>query len=133
MFIARAIQNEDLEEIYQLSLLASFINLPSDRNILKRKIESSVRAFARPSPKLADNFYIFVLEDTKEKRIVGTSMIHAQHGTEHEPHYYLRVSQENKFSKSLNTGFIHGTLKLGHETNGPTEIGGLVIHPDYRN
>ncbi len=133
MFIVRAIQNDDLDEIYELSLLASFINLPSDKNILKRKIESSVRSFTSPSQKLADNFYIFVLEDTTNKRIAGTSMIHAQHGTEHEPHYYLRVSQENKFSKSLNTGFIHGTLKLGHETNGPTEIGGLVIHPDYRN
>ena len=56
----------------------------------------------------------------------------AQHGTEDEPHYYFAVSQENKFSKSLNTGFIHGTLKLGLDTNGPTEIGGLVLDPDYR-
>ena len=42
------------------------------------------------------------------------------------------VSNENKYSKTINTGFVHGTLKLGLDTNGPTEIGGLVLHPDYR-
>ena len=31
-----------------------------------------------------------------------------------------------------NIGFIHGTLKLGVDTDGPTEIGGLILHPDYR-
>ena len=59
-------------------------------------------------------------------------MIHAQHGTNDEPHYYFTVSNENKFSKTLNTGFIHGTLKLGLDTNGPTEIGGLILHHDFR-
>jgi arginine N-succinyltransferase len=63
---------------------------------------------------------------------MGVSMIHAQHGTEEEPHFYLKVGQEHKFSQTINTGFIHGTLKLGLETNGPTEIGGLVLNPDYR-
>jgi len=59
-------------------------------------------------------------------------MIHAQHGTEEEPHFFLTVGQEKKFSETINTGFIHGTLKLGLETNGPTEIGGLILHPDFR-
>lgn len=133
MYIVREVCKDDLEDLYELSTLASFINLPSDKNLLSKKIEKSIKSFQKPSPKLADNFYIFVLCDLKDNKIIGTSMIHAQHGTEVEPHFYLRVSQENKFSKSLNTGFIHGTLKLGHETNGPTEIGGLVLNPQYRN
>jgi arginine N-succinyltransferase len=59
-------------------------------------------------------------------------MIHAQHGTENEPHFYLSVGQEAKFSQTINTGFVHGTLKLGLDTNGPTEIGGLILNPDFR-
>jgi arginine N-succinyltransferase len=59
-------------------------------------------------------------------------MIHAQHGTDHEPHFFLTVGQESKFSQTINTGFVHGTLKLGLDTNGPTEIGGLILDPDYR-
>jgi arginine N-succinyltransferase len=59
-------------------------------------------------------------------------MIHAQHGTEDEPHFYLTVGQESKFSQTINTGFVHGTLKLGLDFNGPTEIGGLILDPEFR-
>ena len=132
MYILRAASMEDLDDLYELSQLMLFINLPPDRNIIESKIESSIQAFTKPSKRLWENHYLFVLEDKVKGKIIGTSMIHAQHGTEDEPHYYFTVSQENKFSKSLNTGFIHGTLKLGLETNGPTEIGGLILHPDFR-
>lgn len=132
MFILRSANINDLDDLYELSQLMLFINLPPDKDIIKSKIESSIRAFTKPSKKLWENHYLFVLEDLKTNRIIGTSMIHSQHGTEDEPHYFFTVSQENKFSRSLNTGFIHGTLKLGLETNGPTEIGGLILDPEFR-
>jgi len=109
-----------------------FINLPQDEELIKTKIESSMRSFNNPSSKLSENYYIFVLEDTTAGEILGVSMIHAQHGTEEEPHFYLTVGQESKFSQTINTGFVHGTLKLGLETDGPTEIGGLILNPEYR-
>lgn len=132
MFLMRNVIESDLEDLFELSSKVVFINLPHDRRIIKDKIAKSIRSFSSPSPKLEDNYYIFVLEDTDVNRVIGVSMIHAQHGTEKEPHFFLRVSHENKFSKTINTGFVHGTLKLGLDTNGPTEIGGLVLHPDYR-
>lgn len=132
MYILRAASLDDLDDLFDLSQLMLFINLPPDKEIIKTKIESSIRAFTKPSRRLWENHYLFVLEDTKAQRIIGTSMIHAQHGTEDEPHYFFTVGQENKFSNSLNTGFIHGTLKLGLDTNGPTEIGGLILDPDFR-
>ena len=61
-----------------------------------------------------------------------SSMIHGKHGTPQEPHYYLTVGKIERFSSSINTGFLHGTLKLGSETNGYSEIGGLVIRKEYR-
>jgi arginine N-succinyltransferase len=128
----RSASLDDLNDLFELSQLMLFINLPPDKNIIESKIESSIQAFTKPSKKLWENHYLFVLEDRLTGKIIGTSMIHAQHGTEDEPHYFFTVSQENKFSKSLNTGFIHGTLKLGLDTNGPSEIGGLILHPDYR-
>lgn len=132
MYTLRSASLNDLDDLYDLSQLMLFINLPPDKDIIKSKIESSIRAFTKPSKKLWENYYLFVLEDLKSQRIIGASMIHAQHGTEDEPHYFFTVSQENKFSRSLNTGFIHGTLKLGLETQGPTEIGGLILDPDFR-
>jgi arginine N-succinyltransferase len=132
MYTLRSASLSDLDDLYELSRLVLFINLPPDREIIKSKIESSIRAFNHPSKKLWENYYLFVLENVDTQKIIGCSMIHAQHGTEDEPHYYFTVSQENKFSKTLNTGFIHGTLKLGLDTNGPSEIGGLILDPEYR-
>ena len=110
----------------------TFINLPPDEELISAKIESSIKSFHNPSKRLWENYYIFVLEDQQRDEVLGVSMIHAQHGTDQEPHFYLTVGQESKFSQTINTGFVHGTLKLGLDTNGPTEIGGLILNPDFR-
>lgn len=132
MFKIRRCAKEDLEDLYELSQRVHFINLPRDIDLIQDKIDKSIRAFKKPSKDLSLNYYIFVLEDCSINKVIGVSMIHAQHGTETEPHFYLKVAHENKFSSTINTGFVHGTLKLGLNMNGPTEIGGLVLHPDYR-
>jgi len=132
MFVLRSVQPKDQKDLFYLSELMNFINLPADEELIRHKIESSVKSFKRPSSKLFENYYIFVLEDYNNGHMLGVSMIHAQHGTEHEPHFYLTVGQEAKFSQTINTGFVHGTLKLGLDTNGPTEIGGLILNPDFR-
>lgn len=132
MYILRNAVEEDLEQIFELSQLKVFINLPSDIKVLEHKIENSLRSFQSPSKKLEDNIYVFVLEDTETSRILGVSLIHGKHGTEQEPHFYLTVAQEHKYSNSLNTGFIHGTLKFGHNPDGHTEIGGLILEPGHR-
>ena len=131
-FKLRSVELRDIEDLFELSKLYTFINLPSNVDIITDKVNSSLKSFKKPSEDLSKNHYIFVLEDLETSKVIGCSMIHAQHGTEEEPHFYLKVSQENKFSATINTGFIHGTLKLGHDINGPTEIGGLILNPTYR-
>jgi arginine N-succinyltransferase len=132
MFVLRSVQPKDLKDLFKLSNIMNFINLPSDEEMISAKIESSIRSFKRPGTDLSRNYYIFVLEDFERGEILGVSMIHAQHGTENEPHFYLTVGQEAKFSQTINTGFVHGTLKLGLDINGPTEIGGLILNPEFR-
>lgn len=132
MFILRSVRTEDLRDLYKLSQMMVFINLPADEDIISSKIKSSMKSFHNPSPELFRNYYIFVLEDRSSQEILGVSMIHAQHGTEDEPHFYLTVGQESKFSQTINTGFVHGTLKLGLDMNGPSEIGGLILNPEFR-
>lgn len=132
MFVLRSVQPKDLKDLFKLSNIMNFINLPADEELISSKIESSMRSFKNPGTDLSKNYYIFVLEDYEAGEILGVSMIHAQHGTENEPHFYLSVGQEAKFSQTINTGFVHGTLKLGLDTNGPTEIGGLILNPEFR-
>lgn len=132
MYLLRSVKPSDLAELFHLSNIMTFINLPPDEDIISSKIESSMKSFKDPSSNLWENYYIFVLEDALTHKILGVSMIHAQHGTEDEPHFFLTVGQEAKFSQTINTGFVHGTLKLGLDTDGPTEIGGLILNPEFR-
>lgn len=131
-FCIRNATLSDLEDLYQLSKLVFFINLPADKAIISEKIAKSLKAFKKPSSRLWENDYLFVLEDLQEKKVIGASLIHAQHGTLESPHFFLKIGEEEKYSETLNKSFTHKTLKLGIDSDGPTEIGGLVIHPDYR-
>lgn len=131
-YLLRSVQLSDLKDLYKLSKIVNFINLPPDESQLELLIKKSLKSFAAPLKRFEENFYMFVVENLKDNLVVGCSLIHAQHGSIKEPHYFLKIGQEYKYSKSLNTGFVHGTLKLGFETNGYTEIGALLLHPDHR-
>jgi len=76
--------------------------------------------------------YVFVLVDLKKSKIIGTSMIFGQLGRRDAPYIYLDVVDEERYSQTLDKHFKHTTLNIGYSYNGPTEIGGLVLHPDYR-
>src|SRR5688572_11561936 len=59
-------------------------------------------------------------------------MIHAQHGTRRAPHIFFRVEQDERYSVTLDRYFVHKTLRIGYNYDGPTEIGGLILLPEYR-
>lgn len=132
MFRIRNICEQDLDGLYELSKLETLINLPQDRKLLARKIENSLKSFKCPSDKKSQNHYIFVLEDLAKSKVIGASMIHGQHGTDQEPHFFFRIYQEEKFSTSINMKFTHDVLQLDYEPNGYSEIGGLILYPEYR-
>ena len=59
-------------------------------------------------------------------------MIYAQHGTKRAPHIFFRVENDERYSMTLDRYFVHQTLRIGYNYNGPTEIGGLILLPEYR-
>ena len=85
---------------------------------------------AGPSP--LEREYLFVLEDTEKSRIVGTSIIHAQHGTRRAPHVSFQILKEERYSQTLDRYFVHECLRITYNYDGPTEIGGLILVPEYR-
>lgn len=133
MILLREVQEKDLDAILQLAQIPGFFNLPEDRDQLLFKIKNSHRSFKGDIPTKDESKYMFVAEDLETKQIFGTSMIAGQHGTEEEPHFFFQVDTEEKYSDSIKTGFIHGTLELKYDTDGPSELGGLVVHQDFRN
>lgn len=107
------------------------VNLPHDRRVIEGILDRSERSFSGELP-VVDREFVFVLEDLAQKRIIGTSMIYAQHGTKRAPHIFFRVENDERYSVTLDRYFVHQTLRIGYNYNGPTEIGGLILLPEYR-
>jgi len=107
------------------------VNLPHDRKVIEHILDRSERSFTGELP-AGEQEFIFVLEDLEKKAIIGTSMIYAQHGTKRAPHIFFRVEHDERYSVTIDRYMVHRTLRIGYNYNGPTEIGGLILLPEYR-
>jgi arginine N-succinyltransferase len=131
MFLLREVFPEDLEGLHAVAKHLDSVNLPDDRAALERQIEHSRKSF-NGQLDVFKREYVFVLVDTEKNAIVGTSMIHAQHGTRRAPHIFFDVLEDERYSETLDKHFVHKVLRIGYNYNGPSEIGGLVLSPEYR-
>lgn len=130
-FIIRNVRHDDLSQLIDLAKQFNLLNLPGDKRILTEKIERSEQSFANKLPKNQAE-YLFVLEDLEEKLIVGSSLVLAKHGNDDVPHCFFKILKRDHFSKDLGIGFIHQVLRFQLDTDGPTEIGGLLVDKTYR-
>ncbi len=131
-FLLREVEVRDLLNISELANSFSLLNLPPDERIITEKIQRSQKSFRGESVSAEESEYLFVIEDLERKKVVGTSLILAKHGTEDSPHTYFDIRKREKYSKELGVGFIHQILKMSFDSDGPTEIGGLLVSDQYR-
>ncbi len=131
MFRIRQSYREDVDQVLAVAEHLDTVNLPADRGHIEAILDRSEKAFAATVP-VVEREFLFVLEDLAKKQIIGTSMIYAQHGTKRAPHIFFRVENDERYSVTLDRHFIHQTLRIGYNYNGPTEIGGLILLPEYR-
>lgn len=130
-FVIRSVRSDDLSQLVDLARQFTLLNLPADRKIIGHKIETSLGSFSGELTKEKAE-YLFVVEDTEEDLIVGSSLIMAKHGTDEIPHSFFKVLERNHVSKDLGIGFIHKVLRFHSSNDGPTEIGGLLVNKQYR-
>jgi arginine N-succinyltransferase len=122
----------DEEQLHQVAHHLNTVNLPDDREEIRGILDQAQKSFtgAIKDPKRRE--YVFVLVDCKKQQVIGTSMIIGQLGRREAPYIYLDVIDEERYSATLDRHFKHTTLSIGYSYNGPTEIGGLILLPDYR-
>lgn len=132
MLLLRDVQKNDLPALSKLAAVLDTMNLPDNEEALEALIEKSVRSFAGRIRNPLEREYLFVLEDDREARIIGTSMVIAQHGTREAPHVFFDVSEREHYSASLDKHLRHKVLSIGYNYDGPTEVGGLVVEPAAR-
>jgi arginine N-succinyltransferase len=131
MFRIRQSYREDVDQVLAVAEYLDTVNLPADRPHIEHILAQSEQSFSEELP-VVDREFLFVLEDLAKKQIIGTSIVYAQHGTKRAPHIFYRVENDERYSVTLDKHFIHPTLRIGYNYSGPTEIGGLILLPEYR-
>jgi len=132
MLLLRDAQKSDLANLARLAKVLNTVNLPYDERALAQIIDRSVRSFSGKIRDPLERHYVFVAEDARTRRLVGTSMVIAQHGTRESPCTFFDVSEREHYSSTLDRHFKHAVLSMGYHFDGPTEIGGLVVDPEER-
>jgi arginine N-succinyltransferase len=122
----------DEEQILAIARHLNTVNLPDQREGVQQILELSEKSFTQSIKDPKRRQYVFVLVDRAKDLIIGTSMIFGQLGRKDAPYIYLDVVDEERYSETLDKHFKHTVLSIGYSYSGPTEIGGLVLHPDYR-
>jgi arginine N-succinyltransferase len=132
VFLIRDAGPEDHKGVHHLASILNTVNLPNDPKVLKGILQLSRESFTRKLKDPLHREYTFVMEHVPGGEVVGTSQIIAQHGTREAPHIYFDVLDDERYSETLDRHFRHKVLRLGLNYEGPTEIGGLVLAPEFR-
>jgi arginine N-succinyltransferase len=122
----------DEDQLLEVARHLNTVNLPADREEIRGILDIAQRSFSGAVKDPRRREYVFVLVDLEASRIVGTSMVIGQLGRRDAPYIYVDVSEEERYSATLDKHFRHVVLKIGYSFNGPTEIGGLIVSPLYR-
>lgn len=131
-YVIRGATPDDAPQMLELARHLDTVNLPHDPDAVAEILDLSLRSFSGAVKDTRRREYVFVLEDRTAGRIIGTSKIIAQLGRRDAPYIYLDVIVEEKYSQTLDRHFVHTVLRLGHSYEGPTEIGGLIVLPEFR-
>jgi arginine N-succinyltransferase len=132
MYEIRSAVSSDEDQLLEVARHLNTVNLPADRDEIRALLDHAAGSFSGAIKDARRREFVFVLVDTDEGRIVGTSMIIAQLGRRDAPYIYVDVFEEERVSATLDKHFRHVVLKIGYSYNGPTEIGGLIVDPEYR-
>lgn len=131
-FEIRAGTTEHFDDVCELARHLNTVNLPDNPTAIRELLQTSERSFNGAVRDPRQREYLFVLWDPQRGRVLGTSMIIAQLGRRGVPYIYLEVSEEERYSATLDLHLTHRVLTTRYSYDGPTEIGGLVMHPDSR-
>jgi arginine N-succinyltransferase len=132
-FLIRPANMGDLQPIYEMAKRTGggFTNLPPDKKALSEKLERSAAGFDRVGDDVADDLYVFVLQNILTGEVRGTCQIFGKVG-QRWPFYSYRIGALTQHSVELERTFRADILNLSTDLEGTTEVGGLFLHPGER-
>ncbi len=131
--VIRAATPGDLQHLYEMAKRTGggFTNLPPDRKALTTKLERSAEGFARTEDTVADDLFVFVLENVATGEVRGTCQVFSSVGQKW-PFYSYRIGALTQHSEELGRTFRADILNLSTDLEGASEVGGLFLHPGER-
>jgi arginine N-succinyltransferase len=133
MVFIRPVRMTDLDALLALAAEAGvgLTTLPSDADILTRRIKKSLRSMEQIPDRPGGETYLFVMEDFASGKVVGAAGIVSKVGG-FEPFYAYKIKKQIAKSKELKVRKEIKVLHLVRQHNGPAEIGSLYLSPTYR-
>jgi arginine N-succinyltransferase len=123
MFIIRPIRLTDLDAFEHCAMTAAIgiTNLPKNRQLLEKKIQTSLDSFSQNIASSDPKSYTFILEDISNGDLGGTSSIFSSTGVQ-QPLYFYRIETVNSMK----------ILQVVSYSHAPSEICGLYLLPNFR-
>src|SRR4051812_33276442 len=133
MHVFRPIRETDLNALVELarSTGGGLTTLPANSEFLESRIHDALSAFNPRVTKPGGEYYLFVLEDSATKQIVGTAGIGARVGG-FEPWYSYQIRTEHFVHAALKIDKQVQVLHLKTEHRGPSEVCSLFLRSDCR-
>ena len=133
MIFIRPVEASDHKEILDLAREAGIgmTSLPPDAKVLEKKIARSVASINGKPEWEGGEIFLFVLEDSEKKKLVGTTGVVGHVGTRH-PFYSYKLSTIVQASEDLGVYTRQRVLHMVNDYTGASEIGSLFLLPAYR-
>ena len=130
--LIRPIAASDTDSFVSFADLAGdgMTTMPRDKAALIAKMNRSVKSFTGEL-KGADAEYFMVMEDITTSDIVGCTAVYPSIGQEFGFFSYRKMKQV-QYSKELDIRAEVPVLHLTNEFTGYSEVGSLILHPDWR-
>lgn len=131
--LLRPVTSNDHAALMDLARQAGygFTSLPQDAEVLEAKIKWSEQSFAGTPPREKEHRFLFVLEDTENGKIVGSTGIKSHIGLS-SPFYSYKVSTLVQSNREMNIYSLNKVLHMVNDYTGASEIGSLFLTPEYR-
>jgi arginine N-succinyltransferase len=134
MIIVRPIDRKDQKafEEFAYTTHVGVTSLPNNKEALQKKITTSLASFDSQINVPGKELYIFILEDNNRGKQGGTCAIWAKTGVS-EPLYFYRIEtlyhDHYRLPLPIETRVLHSVTR----TEGPSEICGLYLLPEFRH
>lgn len=132
--VIRPIVSTDLELLYQIAVASGpgFTSLPTNRELLAKKIAATEHALSQDISSPAGESYLFVMEQGHDGKVIGVCGIEAAVGLA-EPFYHYRIGTVVHASRELGVHNTFQTLYLCNDYTGSSEVCTLFLEPDSRH